>query len=125
VRTSNLVGFGFLLCGLVGLASMWSPSVAPRAAQVLAQDEARPVHAQVMARVARDLPRVRHPAQLDAYLDELVREAIAKGQVSALQIEPGMHAIARFSGELGEAGARARARAFSARMRAVGKETRR
>jgi hypothetical protein len=124
VRTSNLVGVGFLLCGAVGLASMWSPSVAPRMAQAEA-GSAQPMQAQVMARVARDLPRLRSAADLDAYLDALLREASAQGRASALQVEPGLQAIGKLGARLGDAAARERARTFSARMRAIGKETRR
>jgi hypothetical protein len=75
-----------------------------------------------MERVARDLPHLQDARQLEAYLDGLVKEATAQGQASALQIEPGIQAIGRFRRELGDEGARKRARRFSQSMLAISHE---
>jgi hypothetical protein len=95
--------YGLARTGLVG----------PRAA---APESMR---AEISRKTAEDLSRLATPAQLDPYLDGLLAQARAKGQPTALDVEPGVRAIARFRSELGDEGVVRRTSEFVAAMGAI------
>jgi hypothetical protein len=71
------------------------------------------IPAAVGRRVATDLQTVTTPEQLDRYLDKLKDEVRASGHVTALQVEPGLQAIARLRPQLGDEVALRKSREFS------------
>jgi hypothetical protein len=109
---ATLVGFVALTVGgAYGLAR--SGLVGPSAeAPVTTRDL-------IARKVAEDLPRLTTPAQLDPYLDGLLAQARAKGQPTALEVDPGVQAIARFRSELGNEGTIRRTTQFVTAMNAI------
>ena len=70
----------------------------------------------VAERAAADLPSITDSAGLDRYLEKLKEEARSNGRATALQVEPGLQAIAKLRPQLGDSVAVEKSHDFSQQL---------
>jgi hypothetical protein len=74
---------------------------APRESPPRAPGDPTEMPRRIAAAVDGEVSELATPAQVDAYLNQLQGRARRQGRVTALEVEPGLAALARFRDELG------------------------